>query len=92
MRVERGGGSINLFVPVDGPDGWSPGTTTAEVAIVGEGVTPAAGDWHSGNWSGTEIQYLWNPAAWVNGDYIVKVRLTAGLEQVVKTSTRLVLG
>ena len=92
MKVERGGGSVNLFIPVEGPDGWTPGSTTAEVALVAPGTTPVTNDWHAGTWDGTEVRYLWNPATWQDGDYLAKVRLTAGQEQVVKTASRVTLG
>jgi hypothetical protein len=92
VRVERGGGSINLFVPVQGPPGWDPTGTTAELALVIPGTVPASGDWHGATWDGEEARYLWDPVTWQDGDYHVKVRLSAGQEQVVLSAGRVTLG
>jgi hypothetical protein len=60
---------------------------------VAPGVTPGTSDWHGCTWDGSDARYLWNPAAWADGDWVCKVRLTRGQEQVVKTAGgRIVLG
>ena len=93
MNIERGGGSVNVFVSIEsGPPGWDPATTTAEVAIVAPGTVPGAGDWHAGTWQGEKVRYLIDPGDFADGDYLIKVRLSAGLEQVPLTSGRLTIG
>ena len=91
MNIERGGGSVNLFVPIDGPDGWLPSSVTAELALIVPGATPQPGDWHAATWQGTEARWLLNPAGYPDGTYLCKARLSAGLEQVVLTSGRVTI-
>lgn len=93
MRVERGGTGLYVFVPIDGPAGWSPATVSAEMALVTPDVTPGTPDWHAATWQAEEARWLLTQAAYpVNGDYLLKVRLTAGTEQIVLTSGRVTLG
>lgn len=101
MRVERGGTGLYVFVPVDGPAGWSTATVSAEMALVTPDVTPQPADWHSATWQGTvsglpgtvEARWLLQPPSYPqDGDYLLKIRLTAGSEQVVLTSGRVTLG
>jgi hypothetical protein len=93
VRVERGGSGLYVFVPIDGPPGWSPAQVQAEMALVAPDVTPGVADWHAAVWQAEEARWLLTNAAYpVDGDYLLKVRLTAGSEQVVLTSGRVRLG
>ena len=87
-----------MLIGVSGPVGWDPGVVQAEVCLVLPGVVPGAADWHPGAWqapTAAEVasltrQVLWvvNSAALLSGEYLAKVRLTSGVQQVVKTSGR----
>jgi hypothetical protein len=93
LRVERGGTGLYVFVPIEGPPGWAPGSVTAEMALVVPGTTPQSGDWHTATWQAAEARWLLQQSAFpVDGDYLLKVRLTAGAEQVVLTPGRVTLG
>jgi hypothetical protein len=66
---------------------------TAEVALVTPDSVPGISDWHPATWQGEEARWLLPLASYpVDGDYLLKVRLTAGSEQVVQTSARITLG
>ncbi len=70
---------------------------TAEIALVHEGDVPIEADWHLANWVSTEVAALLvgpgpGGVLYANGDYIVKVRLTAGSEKPVFTSGRVRIG
>ena len=92
MRLERGSGHVYVYVPIMGPEGWAPGSTTAELAFVTPGHDPVEQDWQDAVWEGEQVKLLTDVVTLPDGDYLVKVRLTAGLEQVVLTSGRAVVG
>jgi hypothetical protein len=91
LLIERGGKPY-MFIDIDGPDGWSPADTQAEIALVGEGVDPLAGDWHLAAWQGLSARYQVDTAVWPDGLYVAKARLTRGAEVVVLTADRVRIG
>ena len=91
MLIENGGKPY-MFIHVDGPDGWNRATATVEVALVAEGTDPASGQWHTAAWQGEEARYQVDTAAYPDGFYMAKVRVTYGPEVVVLTSGRVRVG
>jgi hypothetical protein len=92
VRIERGGAGVKVFIPVAGPDGWSTATATAEISLVAEGLAVGEPDWKDAAWVGQEAMIVVDPAGFVDGDFMARVRLTAGIEQVVLSAGRVRIG
>jgi hypothetical protein len=95
MRIERGATGPYLFIPVykHGQAQWDTTDVAVEVALIlDDQRVPTEADWHDAVWEGTEARYLVNVADWADGEYMARVRLTAGMEQVAVPSARVTIG